>query len=284
MSRLRAFAVLSALTAITLPMIPVQWVALRIPGELKRRLPVVWHRMACALVGIRVREIGRAAGDRPLLITANHVSWLDITVLGSRMPLSFVAKSEVASWPVFGLFARLQRSVFVDRERRSATARTASELGARLAEGDAMVLFAEGTSNSGNEVLPFRSALIGAARHAVAGEGEDVWIQPLALAYTDLQGVPMGRQFRAHVAWYGDMEMIPHFMNVVRKGAVDVTVVWGGPLRVSPGDDRKMLTRRLERSVREMAAEARAGRALPAAGTESDSEAEAAILKAAKNG
>ncbi|MBB99414.1 MAG: 1-acyl-sn-glycerol-3-phosphate acyltransferase, partial [Rhodobacteraceae bacterium] len=248
------------------------------------RLPVVWHRMACALVGIRVREIGRAARDRPLLITANHVSWLDITVLGSRMPLSFVAKSEVASWPVFGLFAKLQRSVFVDRERRSATARTASELGARLAEGDAMVLFAEGTSNSGNEVLPFRSALIGAARHAVAGEGEDVWIQPLALAYTDLQGVPMGRQFRAHVAWYGDMEMIPHFMNVVRKGAVDVTVVWGGPLRVSPGDDRKMLTRRLERSVREMAAVARAGRALPAAGTESDSEAEAAILKAAKNG
>ena len=115
MSRLRAFAVLSALTAITLPMIPVQWVALRIPGELKRRLPVVWHRMACALVGIRVREIGRAARDRPLLITANHVSWLDITVLGSRMPLSFVAKSEVASWPVFGLFAKLQRSVFVDR-------------------------------------------------------------------------------------------------------------------------------------------------------------------------
>jgi 1-acyl-sn-glycerol-3-phosphate acyltransferase len=284
MSRLRAVAVLSALTVITLPMIPVQWVALRIPGELKRRLPVVWHRMACALVGIRVREIGRAASDRPLLITANHVSWLDITVLGSRMPLSFVAKSEVASWPVFGLFAKLQRSVFVERERRSATGRTASELGARLAEGDAMVLFAEGTSNSGNEVLPFRSALIGAARHAVADEGEDVWIQPLALAYTDLQGVPMGRQFRAHVAWYGDMEMIPHFMNVVRKGAVDVTVVWGGALRVSSSDDRKALTRRLERSVREMAAEARAGRERPAVSAESDSEAEAAILKAAKNG
>jgi 1-acyl-sn-glycerol-3-phosphate acyltransferase len=73
-------------------------------------------------------------------------------------------------------------------------------------------------------------------------------------------------------------------MYVVRKGAVDVTVVWGGPLRVSPGDDRKALARRLERSVREMAAEARAGRALPAAPAESDSEPEAAILKAAKNG
>ncbi|WP_208979050.1 lysophospholipid acyltransferase family protein [Stappia stellulata] len=284
MSRLRAAAVLTALTVITLPMIPVQWVAMRMPGELKRRLPVVWHRMACALVGIRVEEIGRAASDRPLLIAANHVSWLDITVLGSRMPLSFVAKSEVASWPVFGLFAKLQRSVFVDRERRSATARTASELGARLSDGDAMVLFAEGTSNSGNEVLPFRSALIGAARHAVAGEGGEVWIQPLALAYTGLHGVPMGRQFRAHVAWYGDMEMIPHFMNVVRKGAVDVRVVWGAPLRVSPRDDRKVLTRRLEGSVRQMAAQARAGHPLPPDMRESASGTDAAILKPSKNG
>ncbi|SDU46447.1 1-acyl-sn-glycerol-3-phosphate acyltransferase [Stappia sp. ES.058] len=284
MSRLRSAAVLSALTLITLPMIPVQWLAMRIPGGLKRRLPVVWHRIACALVGIRVHEAGRASVERPLLITANHVSWLDITVLGSRMPLSFVAKSEVASWPVFGLFAKLQRSVFVDRQRRSATARTASELGARLADGDAMVLFAEGTSNSGNEVLPFRSALIGAARHAVADEGEDVWIQPLALAYTGLHGLPMGRQFRAHVAWYGDMEMIPHFMNVVRKGAVDVTVVWGPPLRVAPGDDRKALTRRLEMTVREMAGRARAGREPPPVTDESDSAADAAILKPSKNG
>jgi len=260
MPRVRAALVLGALTLVTLPMIPVQWLAMRAPGGVKRHLPVVWHRIACGLVGIRVREVGRPARERPLLIAANHVSWLDITVLGSRMPLSFVAKSEVASWPVFGLFARLQRSVFVDRQRRSATGKTAAELGTRLASGDAMVLFAEGTSNSGNEVLPFRSALIGAARHAVAGEGDEVCIQPLALAYTDLHGLPMGRQFRPHVAWYGDMEMVPHFMNVVRQGAVDVTVIWGEPVRVRPGEDRKTLTRRLETAVRDMAARARAGR------------------------
>lgn len=262
MARLRAVLVLGILTAITLPLIPVQWLAMKTGGQVKRRLPVVWHRMACALVGIRVREVGIPAAGRPLLIAANHVSWIDITVLGGRMPLSFVAKSEVAGWPVFGLFAKLQRSVFVDRQRRSATGRTAQELGTRLAAGDAMVLFAEGTSSSGNEVLAFRSALIGAARHAVAGEGDDVWIQPLALAYTHLHGLPMGRQFRNHVAWYGDMEMVPHFMNVVRQGGIDVTVVWGEPLRVSPGEDRKALALRLERSVRDMAAGALAGRPL----------------------
>lgn len=259
-SRIRAALVLTALTAVTLPLIPVQWLALRTGGPVRRHLPVLWHRIACATVGIRVTEIGRPARERPLLIVANHVSWIDITVLGGRLPLSFVAKSEVAGWPVFGLFAKLQRSVFVDRQRRSATARTAEEIGTRLASGDAMVLFAEGTSNSGNEVLPFRSALIGAARHAVAGEDGEVVIQPLALAYTHLHGLPMGRQFRNEVAWYGDMEMVPHFLNVVRKGGIDVTVAWGEPVRVGPLTDRKELARRLEESVRAMAAAARAGR------------------------
>ena len=278
--RVRATLVLGALTVVTLPLIPVQWLAMKTGGPVRRYLPVVWHRIACALVGIRVREVGRQAAGRPLLITANHVSWMDITVLGSRAPLSFVAKSEVANWPVFGLFAKLQRSVFVDRQRRSATARTAEELGGRLAGGDAMVLFAEGTSNSGNEVLPFRSALIGAARHAVAGETGEMWIQPLAIAYTHLHGLPMGRQFRPHVAWYGDMEMVPHFMNVVRQGGVDVTVVWGEPVRVEASADRKALTRLLEESVRSMAAEAVTGRdrippveALPPSGAEPEDTA-----------
>ena len=126
MMRLRAATVLATLTVVTLPLIPVQWLALRLKGGLKRSLPVVWHRIACRTVGIRVREIGKPARERPLLIVANHVSWLDITVLGSRMPLSFVAKTEVASWPVFGLFAKLQRSVFVDRQRRSATGTSAN--------------------------------------------------------------------------------------------------------------------------------------------------------------
>ncbi|GGF01670.1 1-acyl-sn-glycerol-3-phosphate acyltransferase [Stappia taiwanensis] len=265
MSRARAAIVLLALTAVTLPLIPLQWLALRGKGNLKRRLPVVWHRIACRMVGIKVHEVGRPAAERPLLITANHASWIDITVLGSRTPLSFIAKTEVANWPVFGLFAKLQRSVFVDRQRRSATARTAEEIGTRMASGDAMVLFAEGTSNSGNYVLPFRSALIGAARHAVAGEEGEVWIQPLAIAYTGLHGLPMGRQFRPHVAWYGDMEMVPHFMEVVKQGAIDVWVVWGEPVKVPADADRKALTRQLEETVRALSAEALAGRAAASA-------------------
>ena len=99
-----------------------------------RRLPLLWHRLATRILGIRVHVHGAPADARPLLLVANHVSWLDITVLGSVMELSFISKSEVASWPVFGLFAKLQRSVFVDREKRAKTGEVAGEIATRLAD------------------------------------------------------------------------------------------------------------------------------------------------------
>lgn len=268
MAWVRASVVLSILTLVTLAMIPAQWVAVKANWKAARHLPVVWHRIACALVGIRVEERGRPAAGRPLLITANHVSWIDITVLGSRMPLSFIAKSEVAGWPVFGLFAKLQRSVFVDRQRRADTGNVAKTIGSRLANGDAMVLFAEGTSNDGNRVLPFRSALIGAARHAMGDEEKPALIQPLSIAYTRLQGLPMGRQFRPHVAWYGDMEMVGHFMAVIRDGAVDVVLNWGDPVTVSDTMDRKALARFLEEEVRRMTVAELTGKGLEPAARE----------------
>ncbi len=266
MAWVRVPFVLSILTLVTLAMIPAQWLSVKANWKAARHLPVIWHRIACALVGIRVMERGRPAEGRPLLITANHVSWVDITVLGSRMPLSFIAKSEVAGWPIFGTFARLQRTVFVDRQRRAHTGKVARQIGSRLANGDAMVLFAEGTSNDGNRVLPFRSALIGAARHAMGDDEAPTLIQPLSIAYTRLQGLPMGRQFRPHVAWYGDMEMAGHFLAVVRDGAVDVELSWGEPVTVTASTDRKALARHLEAEVRGMTVAVLTGKPFDPAG------------------
>ena len=122
--------------------------------------------------GVRVDAGGRAiARHGPLLVVSNHTSWLDITVISTLAPLSFVAKSEVAGWPLFGTFARLQRSIFIDRTRRKGAAEANREIAERLAGGDAIVLFAEGTTSDGNRVLPFRSAVVGAARDAIARGG-----------------------------------------------------------------------------------------------------------------
>ena len=113
----------------------------------------------------------------------------------------FVAKSEVAGWPVFGWLARLQRTIFINRQARHQTGAATREIAGRLLGGDAVVLFAEGTSSDGNRVLPFRSALVGAARDALveAGHARHVLIQPLSIAYTGLQGFPMGQIGRANV-------------------------------------------------------------------------------------
>ena len=118
---------------------------------------------------------------RPVLYVANHCSWIDIPVLSSITPLVFTAKSEIGRWPVVGLLARLQRTVFVDRSRRHATGDVNKEIASRMTDGDPVVLFGEGTSSDGNTVLPFRTALFGAVRDAL-GDGGRVYMQPVSVA------------------------------------------------------------------------------------------------------
>jgi 1-acyl-sn-glycerol-3-phosphate acyltransferase len=206
----------------------------------------------CRLLGIKVHTIGAPSGARPLLIVANHSSWMDISILTSLTPVVFVAKSEIARWPLFGLLARLQRTVFVERDRRQKTAAVNAEIARRLAEGDPVLLFGEGTAGDGNRVLAFRSALIGAARDALAASEhvQQVWIQPVSLAYVSQHGIPFGRHLRPRAAWYGKTSLVPHLKRVAREGAIDVVVTWGEPLRYDPETDRKTLTRQLESSVR----------------------------------
>jgi 1-acyl-sn-glycerol-3-phosphate acyltransferase len=249
---LRIVFVFTAVGAITLALLPVQAVAVRLGLPLRRRIPGRFHRIVCALLGIRVREIGRRMHEHPLLIVANHCSWLDIPVITSVAPVVFVAKQEVAGWPVLGLLAKLQRTVFVDRTRRHKTPDVNAEIAQRLAEGDPVVLFGEGTSSDGNRVLPFRSALIGSARDALA-EAEHtgrVWIQPLSIAYTHMRGLPLSRHDRPHVAWYGNMSMAPHLARLARHGGVDVSLMWGEPVAFDEQSDRKQVARALEAQVR----------------------------------
>ena len=114
---LRAVFSLGAITIISLALIPVQWLAVRMEWPLRRSIPTFYHRTVCAILGVHIRQIGRRIAEHPLLIVSNHSSWLDMSVITAVAPVVFVAKSEVAGWPVFGLFAKLQRSVFVDRTR-----------------------------------------------------------------------------------------------------------------------------------------------------------------------
>lgn len=251
---LRCLFIALVFVVMTLALLPFQLVAIVFRLPLQRWIPHVYHRVLCAAIGLHVREIGRRSPDIPLLILSNHASWLDIIVITALGPAVFVAKKEVRTWPVFGWLAKLQRTVFVDRERRHRTGATTQEIADRLLGGDAVVLFAEGTSGDGNRILPFRSALIGAVHHAIgqSTHHDKVTVQPLSLAYVRQRGLPIGRALRERVAWYGDNDLIPHLIRVLASGDIDVVASWGEPVAYDMTTNRKIIAREAENAVRQM--------------------------------
>lgn len=257
---MRAALVAVAFVLATVILVPVQALAHTFRWDLHRHVPRRFHRIILWALGARVRVRGEPTAHRPVLFVPNHVSWTDVMVLGSLMPMSFVAKSEIAGWPVFGYLASLQRSIFVDREKRSTTGRTAQEMVERMREGDPVVLFAEGTTSDGNRVRRFRAALIGAAESMAQATGETVWLQPIALSYTRINGLPAGRTHRPRLAWVGDAELLGHAWALLKDGAMDVEVVFGNPVPFDPCYDRKTVAQFLETRVRTLHAAALRGR------------------------
>jgi len=237
-SRPRGILRLLAYGLLTLVLIPVQLVAVALGLRLRERLPRFYHSLCTRLLGFRVVVRGRRLRERPVLFVCNHVSYLDIMVLGSVINGCFVAKSEVAGWPGFGLLAKLQRTVFVER-RRSAVQRHGDAIADRLTSGDNLILFAEGTSSDGTRVLPFKSGLLSAAEQRVGDS--PVKVQPVSIAYTKLNGMPLGRSLRPFLAWFGDMELVPHLWEVVALGWVTVIVEFHPPTSLEESGTRKAL-------------------------------------------
>lgn len=262
---------LAGFAGLTLPLMPVQAALKRFAPSVARTFPYWYHRKVCRILGVRIHLHGQVERDSAVLLVANHTSWLDIPVLSAVAPLSFVAKQEVSGWPLIGMLARLQNTVFVDRTRRTSVTGTAGTISERLGRGDTIVLFAEGTSTDGNRVLPFRSSLFAAvlptqkktnsllpddSRELEAKDQPDgsaspqPVVQTVAFAYTNVQGIPIGRADRAHIGWYGDMSIGPHAWQLLKSGPLDVVVEVGPPVPLAAFNDRKHLARATEADLR----------------------------------
>ena len=248
---------LSLYLALTLPLMPIQAVAVALKRPFARRLPRVYHGWSARILGFRIKAQGERSSDRPTLFVANHTSYLDIEILGALIEGSFVAKHEVARWPFFGWLAKLQRTVFVDRRVRS-TAAQRDAIRERLDAGDNLILFPEGTANDGNRVLPFKSALFSVADYR--GRGGTLTVQPVSLAYTRLDGIPLGRFYRPFFAWYGDMELAPHLWAMLGLGTVEVAVTFHPPVTLAQFGSRKGLAEHCHRVIAQGVAQALAGR------------------------
>ncbi len=220
-------------------MAPPQIVALLLRLRLAERIPVLYHRVVCRVIGLDVVKRGTVSEDHPTLFVGNHCSYLDIPVLGSLLPASFITKAEVASWPIFGILAKMQRSVFVERRARLA-AQHRDIVKRRLEAGDNLVLFPEGTSNDGCQVLPFKSALFSVAEGEIGGE--PLTIQPLSIAYLGPEGRPASREWRHQYAYFGDDELVPHLWHILGLGRATVEVRFHPAVAVQSMAGRKELS------------------------------------------
>ncbi|MDJ0946227.1 MAG: lysophospholipid acyltransferase family protein [Kiloniellales bacterium] len=218
-------------------------------GQVPQRTLILWHHgINCRIAGFKVEVRGQARREHPTLFVCNHVSYFDIPIVGALVDGCFVAKSEVRTWPVIGIMARLQRSVFIERmPRRAADHR--NELLDRLEGGDNLILFPEGTSSDGNGVLPFKSSLFAIAQSQVAGQ--PVVVQPVSIAYTKLDGMPLGRYLRPFFAWYGDMELAGHLWQALALGRCTVVVEFHPPVTIAEFGSRKALSEHCQRAASE---------------------------------
>jgi 1-acyl-sn-glycerol-3-phosphate acyltransferase len=249
--------------ACTLALMPVQALLLLLGGAGVERLPLYYHRWCCRILGFRIRHIGAPSDRRPALFVANHISYTDIMILGALVPGSFIAKAEVAGWPLFGWLARMQRTVFVDRQARN-TARQRAAIAERLARDEALILFPEGTSGDGTRLLPFKSALLGATE-CESGRGP-ILVQPVSLAYTRLDGIPIGRLYRPLIAWYGTMALLPHLWKMIGLGTVEVVVEFHPPTTLVACASRKALAHYCQARIAGGLAAALSGRPQPVPG------------------
>ncbi len=214
----------------------------------KRPIARLWFKTSVFICGLKVNVVGEPSRDFATIMASNHVSYLDIIVLGMLTDARFVAKSDVASWPLFGFLAKLSGTVFVTRDWRCA-ARDSGKIENLVSKGERLFLFPEGTSSNGRSVLPFRTSLFAAVDPARAAP--DASVQPVTVAYTMFaDGRPLTGHLTDLYAWYGDMTMLGHLIRVFGMRGAIVEVTFHTPLKPVAFPDRKTLAAAAERSVR----------------------------------
>lgn len=257
--RIRMFRRLGMVLGWTLLSIPVQAAFLAIPGRAKITFARQFWAVFTRLLGMHVRVVGNMArphDGRAVIYVSNHSSWVDIAVLGGRLEGCFVAKEDVASWPVIRTIAKLGRTIFVSRLRAS-TARERDDMQARLKAGDGIILFPEGTTSDGARVLPFRTPFFSVASHDPAPI-----IQPVSIVYDRLGGLPLGRVSRTAFSWYGDMDIAGHYAGFGQLLGMRVSVVLHQPIDPRDFADRKILAQEIWRIVADSAARLRQNRSV----------------------
>lgn len=209
----------------TFLMVPIYFIAVilakvtLIPASVADTFIRVWHRGVLKVFGVTVSIIGEKSTSTCLFV-ANHVSYLDIFAIGSHISGSFIAKQEVRSWPLLGWLSTLQKTIFVDRASRDITSQV-NAIKNPLTQERSVILFPEGTSTDGKDVIRFKSSLFALTDHFPT-----LTIQPISLKYYDHKGQELDDTTRDCYAYYGDIIFGHHFMKMAssRGAKIDIHI------------------------------------------------------------
>ena len=245
---IRAFFKTAGLVLLTLALLPPYGIAYPFGHDARNVIIRAWHRAVCVILGLKVVQQGRPIVGDGNLFVANHSSYLDIPVLGSRVNAMFVAKTEVSGWPMFGVLARLANTVFI--ERKAGRAKVQARLfRALLSRGEKLLLFPEGTSTDNTCVARFKSSLFqGVVDNA---RKDTTFVQPVTIAYLfTADGEPMGADEREGYVWYGGHGFFDHLGALLKGPGCEIHILFHDPVPVRFFTCRKDLARHLEHTVR----------------------------------
>ncbi len=187
------------------------------------------------IFGIKVKIFGKEKKKNVLFIS-NHISYLDIFVLGSSINAIFIAKSEIRNWPLINKLATIGRTIFVERTNKKTVKSQMKVIEQNMINGFNVILFPEGTSSDGSKVLDFKSSLFG----IIDSESLDnFYIQPISISYSKLDGLPLDKIFRPFLAWFGGMDLISHAWKFLGLGLSEVNLHFHEPKKFSFFVDRK---------------------------------------------
>jgi 1-acyl-sn-glycerol-3-phosphate acyltransferase len=233
----------------------VWWVHMHFPKlspEHSEAWVQAWSLQLLALWNIRLHVLGQPVRNGPMLLVANHISWLDIVVMHAARHCRFVSKSDVQEWPLIGTLARGCSTLFIQRTKRRDAMRVVQEMTRALQAGDVVAIFPEGTTGDGLHLLPFHANLIQAAIAA------DAPVQPMALKFVDRQSGAISLA----PAYIGDDSLLDSVWRTLTAEGIDAVVHFGEP-QIAQGRDRRAWAHDLREEVIRLNAAAQRVQVIP---------------------
>ena len=222
---------------LTLALLPFQLIIVFLIKKYTYIIPYYYHKLCRRIFGIKIKIFGKVFANSPILLVSNHASYLDIMILGSLFKTSFVAKKEVAKWPLFGILAKLQNTIFIDR-RIASLKNQENKIIEHLNKKKNLVIFPEGTSSDGNRILPLKSSLFNIFERNL---NPKLFIQTITIVYKKVNGISLTQIERKNITWHSNMDLIPNIFDVLKKLSIEVEVIFNKEFLPNKEYDRKKI-------------------------------------------